>query len=159
MDVKKDEFGDLNDKQKMFCELYILNGNASKSATLAGYSEKTASAAGSRMLKLSKISKYINFLRKEQAMKLDIDAIQTVKYVSDLANPANGASHATQLKALEMLMKYFGLLVEKKEVKTDANVNVLNPSALSDEELNKLLKEYEKDNGSFIINADFTELE
>ena len=41
----------LNEKQKMFCEEYIIDLNATQSAIRAGYSEKTAYSIGQRLLK------------------------------------------------------------------------------------------------------------
>ena len=41
----------LNNKQRAFVEHYLAHWNASKAAHLAGYSEKTAYAQGSRLLK------------------------------------------------------------------------------------------------------------
>ena len=116
----------LNDQQKLFAELYITNGNATKSAEIAGYSKNTSSAQGSRMLKNKKVSKYINYLRKQQSKKLGIEAEQVINWVVELANPMNGHSAATQLKANELLMKHLGLLIDKKEITNETNMNIVD---------------------------------
>jgi len=36
----------LNDKQKRFCEEYVIDWNATRAAKVAGYSEKTAKEIG-----------------------------------------------------------------------------------------------------------------
>ena len=48
MTPRKDK--DLSIRQKRFVEEYVIDGNASKAATTAGYSQKTAKQQGSRLL-------------------------------------------------------------------------------------------------------------
>lgn len=148
---------DLTERQKLFCELYLTNGNATKSASLAGYSEKTAHAQGSRLLKNPKITKYLNILRKEKAISTDIQPEHVIAMIANLANPASGTNHSTQLKALELLAKYFGLLVEKREVTTETTVNVHDPSNLTDKEINEMLELYEKEMP--LLEADYEEVD
>lgn len=63
-----------NDRQKRFCDCYIANGgNATKAARDAGYSEKTAAAQASRLLKDVNVQEYIKS-RIEQAGRSTIAA-------------------------------------------------------------------------------------
>ena len=45
----------LTDKQKIFCDEYIISLNATQAAIKAGYAEKTAYAIGAENLKKPKI--------------------------------------------------------------------------------------------------------
>ena len=47
-------------KQQKFCDEYIISGNATQAATLAGYSKKTARSIGQENLTKPDIKKYID---------------------------------------------------------------------------------------------------
>ena len=49
----------LTDKQRVFCEEYIIDNNATRAAIAAGYSEETSDVQGSRLLKNVKVAKEI----------------------------------------------------------------------------------------------------
>lgn len=49
----------MNERQKHFADEYIISKNATQSAIVAGYSEKTAYSIGQRLLKNVEISEYI----------------------------------------------------------------------------------------------------
>ena len=50
----------LTEKQKIFCDEYIISLNATQAAIKAGYAEKTAYAIGAENLKKPKIQSYIS---------------------------------------------------------------------------------------------------
>ncbi len=50
----------MNAKQKRFCDEYLVDCNATQAAIRAGYSPKTAYAAGSNNLKKPKLREYID---------------------------------------------------------------------------------------------------
>jgi len=50
----------LYQKQKRFCEEYVIDLNATQAAVRAGYSKKTAYSHGQRMLKNVEIENYIS---------------------------------------------------------------------------------------------------
>lgn len=49
----------LTDKQKRFCEEYLIDLNATQAAIRAGYSPKTAEQTASRLLRNVKVQEYI----------------------------------------------------------------------------------------------------
>lgn len=49
----------MTDKQKRFCNEYLIDCNATQAAIRAGYSEATAYSAGQRLLKNVDIKTYI----------------------------------------------------------------------------------------------------
>lgn len=58
----------LNDRQKLFCEEYLVDLNATEAAKRAGYSEKTARAIGQENLTKPDIKAYI---KKRQDARID----------------------------------------------------------------------------------------
>jgi phage terminase small subunit len=68
---------ELTEKQRLFCEIYIRNFNATTAAIRAGYSEKTAYSIGHELLKKPEIRKEIDRLKelKRQALMISEDDI------------------------------------------------------------------------------------
>lgn len=56
---------ELNDKQKRFCEEYLVDLNATQAAIRAGYSENTAKEQASRLLTNVNLQEYLTTLRLE----------------------------------------------------------------------------------------------
>ena len=54
----------LNEKQKRFCQEYIIDLNATQAAIRAGYSQKTAYSMASENLRKPEIQKYIQELQE-----------------------------------------------------------------------------------------------
>lgn len=54
----------LNDKQKKFCNEYLIDLNATQAAIRAGYSEKTARSIANENLTKPDIQKYIQELQE-----------------------------------------------------------------------------------------------
>lgn len=76
----------LNDKQKLFCDEYLVDLNATQAAIRAGYSKKSARQIASDMLSNPYISEYIAILKKERSEKTKIDAAWVLKASVDLYN-------------------------------------------------------------------------
>lgn len=64
----------LNDKQRLFIAEYLIDGNATRAATAAGYSARTAHAQGSRLLSHVDVAAEIRRLKEERLAKLGITA-------------------------------------------------------------------------------------
>jgi phage terminase small subunit len=64
-DEKKDKEKTLTKKQKLFCEYYIENWNATDAAKRAGYSKKTSYSIGQENLNKPEIQSYINNIQKD----------------------------------------------------------------------------------------------
>jgi len=62
----------LNDKQKRFCEEYMIDFNGKHAGIRAGYNAKTAEQQASRLLRNVKVKEYLNQLRERAAKKLEI---------------------------------------------------------------------------------------
>ena len=62
----KQEVIRVTEKQKLFCEEYLIDLNATQAALRAGYSEKTAYSIGNENLKKPEIQEYIQKRLKEK---------------------------------------------------------------------------------------------
>lgn len=62
----------LNDKQKLFCDEYIIDLNATQAAIRAGYSEKTAYSQGQRLLKDVEIQRYIQERKADRMERTEV---------------------------------------------------------------------------------------
>lgn len=76
---------DLTEKQLIFAKEYLVSMNATESAKLAGYSEKTAYSQGCRLLKNVKVKAYIDYYLKERASKLDITPNRILEELGHIA--------------------------------------------------------------------------
>lgn len=74
----------LTDKQKFFCEEYLVDLDATKAAIRAGYSEKTAYSIGSENLRKPELEKYIAQLKKERLERNNIDADYVLRQAVEL---------------------------------------------------------------------------
>ena len=70
-------------RKRAFVEAYLTNGgNASQAAVAAGFSEKTAGAAGSRLLKTVEVSTQLQQRRSELAQKYELTTESVIKSLS-----------------------------------------------------------------------------
>ena len=114
----------LNEKQKQFCEEYIIDLNGTQAAIRAGYSEKTANRIASELLTKLDIQEYICELKKKRSERVKYSQDELMRDILEVknrcmqANPvldkegnetgvwkfdSNGAN-----KALDMLAKHVG---------------------------------------------------
>jgi len=161
----------LTSKQQLFLSEYLIDMNATKAAIRAGYSARSATQIGQRLLLKDDIQAQIRTKLTEKSMKADeilqklteiaqgnmgdyLD-VSSMAFQIDLAKAKElGKLHLIkrvrqktttickdggedveqnqidielldQLKALEMLAKYHGLLVDKHEIKTSGPVEII----------------------------------
>lgn len=76
--------GELTEKQKRFAEEYLIHGNATKAAEVAGYSVRTAKRAGYANLKKTKIREYLK--RRIDAMDAErvAKADEVLRYLTSV---------------------------------------------------------------------------
>lgn len=113
---------DLTLKQQRFCEYYAKNGNATESARLAGYSDKTANEQGSRLLVNVSIQEYLKSLTQPQTDKLIADAIERQRFLTEVMrgeiidNNDGFAKNTDRIKACVELGKLQGDYIEKQTI-------------------------------------------
>lgn len=103
----------LTPNQKAFADYYIELGNASEAARKAGYSEKTAAATASRLLKNVNVSAYIADRMKKQDENRVASADEVLQfYTSVMRGEVKDAfgldpGLADRLKAADSLAKRY----------------------------------------------------
>lgn len=135
----------LTPKQKLFCQYYLVNLNATDAAIKAGYSKKTAKDIGCENLAKPHISAEIQEQLKERAIKIGITAESVLAnlekaikislgeedtYVVIKESVGDGMTQTTSqpikktdikafIKVNELYMKHLGMLTEKIEHSVD----------------------------------------
>lgn len=109
----------LTEKQKRFCEEYLIDLNATQAAIRARYSVKTAEQISARLLRNVKVQKYIENLRKEQSERTGITSDTVLKELEKIALTDTEISGKEKIKALELLGKHLGMFGESREEKND----------------------------------------
>lgn len=81
----------LNEKQKKFCEEYLIDLNATQAAIRAGYSSKTATEQASRLLTNVKVKKEIDKSMAERSRRTGINQDRVIQELARIAfvNPNN----------------------------------------------------------------------
>ena len=72
----------MNEKQKRFCDEYLIDCNATQAATRAGYSPKTAYAIGEQNLKKLELKAYIDEQLEQLHNKKTADAKEVLEYLT-----------------------------------------------------------------------------
>lgn len=136
----------LTEKQKRFCDEYLVDLNATQAAIRAGYSKKTARQTATENLSKPYIREYIDKRLKEKEAELIADQDEVLKYLTSVLRgesqsteivvegTGDGCSEARtiekspsekdRLKAAELLGKRYGLYTEKIETDVDMELNI-----------------------------------
>lgn len=100
----------LTEKQKRFCEEYLVDLNATQAALRAGYSEKTAYSIGDENLKKPEIQKYLRELMQERSQRTEVTADTVIRELKQIALAEDvEISGRDKIKALELLGKHLGM--------------------------------------------------
>lgn len=118
----------LRDKRARFAEEYVVDLNATQAAIRAGYSAKTASSQGERLLRNVEIQRAISEARAaisartqitQDRVMADIEAIKqdAMQAVYDADGNKAMLDHKSALRACELQGKHLGMFIEKTETK------------------------------------------
>lgn len=147
--------GKMTAKQKIFCDEYLIDLNATQAAIRAGYSKKTAYRTGCDNLMKPQIKEYIAARMAEKESKLIADQDEVLKYLTSVLRGetqseivvvegvGDGCSEARtmqkapdekeRLKAAELLGKRYGLYTDRVEQDIDMDLNITVDYGDSDE--------------------------
>ena len=136
----------LTEKQKRFCDEYLIDLNATQAAIRAGYSERSARQIAERNMTKDDIQKYIKERMSEKEKQLIADQDEVLKYLTSvlrgestaqeivIEGTGNGCSEAKtvekapsekeRLKAAELLGKRYALFTDKVETDMDMDLNI-----------------------------------
>lgn len=70
----------MTERQRKFCDSYIICGNATQAAKVAGYSPKTAYSSGQRLLKNAEINDFLKSYYKSEAKSLIASVEQIAEF-------------------------------------------------------------------------------
>lgn len=125
---------DLTIKQKRFADEYIISGNATQAATLAGYSKKTARSIGQENLTKPDIKKYIDerleelesskIAKQDEVLQYLTSIMRGLETEQTLRGMGEGmqtiddieVSAKDRIKAAELLGKRYAMWTEKIDV-------------------------------------------
>lgn len=108
----------LTEKQRRFCEEYLIDLNATRAYKAAYPSVKndhTAAQAASRMLRNVKVVNFLQELKQERQERVQVSQDEVLEAIQSIAFDINEKSK-DRLKALEMLCKHLGLFDQKDEL-------------------------------------------
>ena len=145
----------MTEKQKRFCEEYLIDTNATKAAERAGYSKKTAYSIGIENLRKPEIKAYLDEKLAKMHDERTADAKEVMEYLTSVMRGeseaeivvvegiGDGASEARRfmkapdekerLKAAELLGKRYGLFRDKMDVTGAAAVTIIDDMDDEDE--------------------------
>ena len=103
-----------------FVQHYMITKNATESARRCGYSEKSAYNQGYRLMRDDDVQKMLSMEQrelKERHLKEHDDIIERLK--EEALGDVAGHTGGSRLKALELLMKYYGMIDEKQKIEVN----------------------------------------
>lgn len=136
----------LTEKQKIFCDEYIISLNATQAAIKAGYAEKTAYAIGAENLRKPKIQNYISERMEQKESSLIATQDEVLQYLTSVLRGESQTtdivlvgigdgyqevqevekkpSEKDRLKAAELLGKRYGLYTDKISADVDMSLDI-----------------------------------
>jgi len=120
----------ISEQEKLFCEEYIIDFNATAAAARAGVAggHKAQSSAGWRMLRNPLIVSYIRDLLQQRSEHIAVDQFWVIDQLLEVYKRCldnvgtNSAATAGALKSLEMIGKNIGMFSERHVHEVIANM-------------------------------------
>lgn len=139
--------GKMTEKQKRFCDEYLIDLNATQAAIRAGYSKKSANVIGTENLTKPCIKNYIDKRMAEKESQLIADQDEVMKYLTSVLRGQSESEvvvvesvgdfmteartmqkrpdEKERLKAAELLGKAHCMFTEKVEQQIDMDLNIV----------------------------------
>ena len=132
----------MTERQKRFCDEYLIDLNATQAAIRAGYSERSASSIGERILRNDDVRSYISEQLERIHNENTADAQEVMEYLTAvmrgksvshvLAFVGDGRQEVVEkppdekerLKAAELLGKRYGLFTDRVELDADTELKI-----------------------------------
>ena len=171
----------LTDKQRAFCQEYLVDLNGTQAAIRAGYSKRTANEQAARMLAKASIQDYLSQLMARKEASRIATADEVLMYLtsvirgesesevlvtkslgkdlgSEIVHEKKKPDEKDRLKAAEVMAKYHGLMAPQQvEMKTSVSVDeeVFNRMAERAEKMTeKQLEAYKAQLMEMVENGD-----
>lgn len=106
----------------LFCEEYLIDLNATRAYKKVYQTDKdnSARANASKLLQKQEVKEYIEERLEEIRQEKIANADEVLMTITDVMRTT--VKDSDRLKAAELLSKKYGLLIDKIEQKTDANI-------------------------------------
>lgn len=116
----------LTEKQKRFCEEYLIDLNATQAYLRAGYKAKSneiARVESHKLLTKPNIQQYIEELRAEQSKRTEITADKVLEELGSVAfNKDIECIGRDKVKALELIGQHLGMFTEKVSITKEEEI-------------------------------------
>lgn len=122
----------LTEKQKRFCEEYLIDLNATQAALRAGYSKKTSDRIASENLRKLEVQEYLKKLMAERSERTEITADNVLKELEKVAFADVEISGREKIKALELIGKHLGLFTDQNKLQEETELPALLSALESD---------------------------
>lgn len=107
-------------KQQRFAEEYAIDHNATQAAIRAGYSEASAYAQGSRLLKNAEVREHLNGIQSAVTARTELTVAGITERLLTIANKSESMNSAPGMNVARQAMmdaaKLNGLVVESSEI-------------------------------------------
>lgn len=132
----------MTERQKRFCDEYLIDLNATQAAIRAGYSPRSAASIGERLMRKDEIKTYISEQLERIHNENTANAQEVMEYLTAVMR-GESVSHVLafvgdgyqkviekppdekeKLKAAELLGKRYSLFTDKVELGADAELNI-----------------------------------
>ncbi len=105
---------ELTPRQRSFAEAYAACGNATEAARKAGYSLKTATSQGARLLTYANVSARITQLQADAATRAEIEIDDVIDMLLESYRDAKTAGqHGPAVRAVELLGKHLAMFKDR----------------------------------------------
>lgn len=107
----------LSDRQKVFCEEYLKDLNATQAAIRTGYKESSAKQVGFQLMENQAVRIAIDGLRAERSKGTDVTkdfVLRGIQKTIRLAEENNNLN--ALLRGYELLAKHLGMFVDRTEI-------------------------------------------
>jgi phage terminase small subunit len=129
----------LTEKQKRFCEEYLIDLNGTRPYRVAYPSvkkEETAAANAARLLRNAKVRDFIQKLKQERESRVLVSQDDVIKAIQEIAFDVSEKAK-DRLRALELLCRHLGMFDQKDDLDKEeqkARIAKLKRDAQSEEE-------------------------
>lgn len=121
----------LTEKQKRFCDEYLVDYNATQAAVRAGYSVKSAYSIGEENLRKPELKTYIDERLEQLRSAKTATAAEVMEFLTEIMRDENEGP-VSRLKAAELLGKRFGLFTDKLNVEGNIPVVIAGDDKIED---------------------------
>lgn len=106
-----------DERRRRFVEQYVIHFNAARAAREAGFSVRSASTLGERLLREPAIQEAVVRARSAQSKRAKMTADEVIEELSDVARMET--RNGTKVRALEVMARHHGLLNDKLKLAND----------------------------------------